>query len=57
MKKIQSGHATLLVLSAANTRHLDGKHTVFGKIVQGLDVMHSIAPNDVMTNVRVADAG
>ena len=51
------GSQFFLVLSAANTRHLDGKHTVFGKVVQGLDVMHTIEPNDVMTTVRVADAG
>ena len=51
------GSQFFMVLSEANTRHLNGKHTVFGKIVQGLDVMQQIQPNDVMTRVRVeADA-
>jgi cyclophilin family peptidyl-prolyl cis-trans isomerase len=42
------------VLSEANTRHLNGKHTVFGKITKGLDIMKSITQNDSMTSVRVA---
>ena len=48
------GSQFFMVLSEANTRHLNGKHTVFGQIVQGLDVMQQIQPNDVMTQVRVA---
>ena len=48
------GSQFFMVLSEANTRHLNGKHTVFGKVVQGLEVMQQIQPNDVMTQVRVA---
>ena len=48
------GSQFFLVLSQQNTRHLDGKHTVFGKIVQGLDVMHQLRKDDLMTSVRVA---
>ena len=48
------GSQFFMVLSESNTRHLNGKHTVFGQIVQGLDVMQQIQPNDVMTQVRVA---
>jgi peptidyl-prolyl cis-trans isomerase B (cyclophilin B) len=43
-----------MVLSEENTRHLDGVHTVFGKIVSGIDVMKQIKPMDVMESVRVA---
>jgi peptidyl-prolyl cis-trans isomerase B (cyclophilin B) len=43
-----------MVLSEANTRHLNGVHTVFGQITSGLDVMKKIKQNDVMTTVRVA---
>ncbi len=50
------GSQFFMVLSEQNTRHLNGKHTVFGKIVQGLDVMRQIKANDVMTRVRVADS-
>jgi peptidyl-prolyl cis-trans isomerase B (cyclophilin B) len=48
------GSQFFLVLSEENTRHLDGVHTVFGKVVEGLDVMKSLQKNDVMTKVRVA---
>jgi len=41
------------------TPHLDGKHTVFGKVVEGQDVVNAIAQNDVMDKViiiRIGDA-
>src|ERR1043166_2738088 len=52
--KDTGGSQFFMVLSEANTRHLDGVHTVFGKITEGLDVMKQIKPNDVMNSVRVA---
>ena len=48
------GSQFFIVLSEANTRHLDGVHTVFGKVTQGLDIITQIKPNDQMTTVRVA---
>ncbi len=48
------GSQFFMVLSETNTRHLNGKHTVFGQITKGLDVMKSITQNDSMTTVRVA---
>ncbi len=48
------GSQFFIVLSESNTRHLNGVHTVFGKIVEGLDVMKQIKQNDEMTSVRVA---
>jgi peptidyl-prolyl cis-trans isomerase B (cyclophilin B) len=35
--------------------HLDGVHTVFGEVVEGLDVMDAIKPGDVMKTVEVFD--
>ena len=48
------GSQFFIVLSEANTRHLNGKHTVFGKVTEGLDVVRQIVQDDTMTRVRVA---
>lgn len=50
------GSQFFIVLSESNTRHLNGVHTVFGKVVEGIDAVRKIAKDDVMTSVRVADA-
>ncbi len=52
--KDTGGSQFFMVLSETNTRHLNGVHTVFGKVVEGLDVMKQIKQNDHMTTVRVA---
>ena len=35
--------------------HLDGVHTVFGKVIKGMNVVHAIKPKDVMRKVTVVD--
>jgi peptidyl-prolyl cis-trans isomerase B (cyclophilin B) len=52
--KDTGGSQFFMVLSEANARHLNGVHTVFGKVVKGLDAMKQIKQNDVMNKVRVA---
>ena len=52
--KDTGGSQFFMVLSEANTQHLNGVHTVFGKITQGIDVMKKITKDDTMTTVRVA---
>jgi peptidyl-prolyl cis-trans isomerase B (cyclophilin B) len=52
--KDTGGSQFFLVLSEQNTKHLNGVHTVFGKITAGLDVMKKIKQNDHMIKVRVA---
>ena len=52
--KDTGGSQFFMVLSESNTRHLNGVHTVFGKITKGLDAMKQIKQNDVMNKVRVA---
>jgi len=34
--------------------HLDGKHTVFGQVTKGLEVVNAIRKNDEITSIRVA---
>src|SRR5881392_1300125 len=53
--KDTGGSQFFMVLSEQNTRHLNGVHTVFGKITKGLDAMKQIKQNDVMNSVRVAE--
>ena len=52
--KDTGGSQFFMVLNEDNTRHLNGVHTVFGKITQGIDIMKTITKNDVMNSVRVA---
>jgi peptidyl-prolyl cis-trans isomerase B (cyclophilin B) len=37
------------------TPHLNGKHTVFGKVTKGQDVVDAVRQGDVMEKVTVAD--
>lgn len=52
--KDTGGSQFFMVLSEANTRHLNGVHTVFGQITGGLAVMKQITQTDNMVKVRVA---
>lgn len=35
--------------------HLDGRHTVFGKVIEGVDIVDRVRVGDVMQQVRVED--
>jgi len=51
--KDTGGSQFFLVLSERNARHLDGVHTVFGQVTQGLDVLPKIVQNDELKSARV----
>ena len=53
--KNTGGSQFFIVLNEGNTRHLNGVHTVFGKVTDGLDVVKSINQNYSMSTVRVSD--
>src|ERR1700759_1790690 len=48
--KNTGGSQFLMVMNEANTKHLNGVHTVFGKITKGIDIMQKINKNDVMNS-------
>ena len=54
--KNTGGSQFFIVLNEGNTRHLNGVHTVFGKVTEGLDIVKTIKPNDTMSKVRVSDS-
>ena len=51
--KDTGGSQFFIVLSEESTRHLNGVHTVFGKITGGVELIPKLQKNDVMTKVRV----
>ena len=52
--KNTGGSQFFIVLSEQNTKHLNGVHTVFGKVIQGVDVVPKISQNDTVTKARVS---
>lgn len=39
--------------SRTNTKHLDGNHTCFGKVIDGIDIIDNIEAGDVMQKVEL----
>jgi peptidyl-prolyl cis-trans isomerase B (cyclophilin B) len=54
--KDTGGSQFFIVLSEANTRHLNGVHTVFGQVTEGLDVVHRLERGDKIEKAVVSDA-
>jgi len=44
---------TQFFITHSPTPHLDGRYTIFGKVTDGMDVVHDIFPGDNITNVII----
>jgi peptidyl-prolyl cis-trans isomerase B (cyclophilin B) len=51
--KDTGGSQFFIVLNEGNTRHLNGVHTVFGQVVEGLDVLPKLARGDKIESLTV----
>lgn len=51
--KDTGGSQFFIVLSEASTRHLNGVHTVFGQVTEGMDVVNRLQRGDTMQKVTV----
>jgi peptidyl-prolyl cis-trans isomerase B (cyclophilin B) len=49
------GSQFFIVLNEKNTHHLDGRHTVFGKVTEGFDIVKKIQQGDQMLKVEVLE--
>ncbi|MHA1777445.1 MAG: peptidylprolyl isomerase [Promethearchaeota archaeon] len=50
--KDTGGSQFFIVLNRETTKHLDGKHTVFGQVIEGLDILPTIEQGDKMIKVE-----
>ncbi|MBI3232725.1 MAG: peptidylprolyl isomerase [Bacteroidetes bacterium] len=53
--KNTGGSQFFICHNRTNTQHLDGVHTVFGKVISGLEVIDDIREDDVMNKVVIID--
>jgi peptidyl-prolyl cis-trans isomerase B (cyclophilin B) len=53
--KDTGGSQFFIVHSRESTKHLDGKHTVFGQVTSGMDVVTAIKAGDKMTKVWIEE--
>jgi cyclophilin family peptidyl-prolyl cis-trans isomerase len=51
--KDTGGSQFFICHSRNNTRHLDGVHTCFGKVIEGIEIVDQIIAGDVMEKVEL----
>jgi peptidyl-prolyl cis-trans isomerase B (cyclophilin B) len=50
------GSQFFIVISRQSTAHLDGHHTCFGKVFEGLDVIEQIQPGDKIDKIVITES-
>ncbi len=50
------GSQFFVVISRQSTAHLDGHHTCFGKVIEGLDIIEQIAPGDKIDKIVITES-
>lgn len=53
--KDTGGSQFFICHSRTNTAHLDGKHTCFGKVIEGQDIIDQIKPNDKIEKITIKE--
>jgi peptidyl-prolyl cis-trans isomerase B (cyclophilin B) len=49
------GSQFFIVLNEDNCHHLNGVHTVFGRVTEGLDVVRQLQKGDKMEKVEITE--
>ena len=53
--KDTGGSQFFICHNRTNTQHLDGVHTCFGKVVEGLDVIDLIEAGDLIESIKIVE--
>ena len=53
--KDTGGSQFFICHNRSNTMHLDGVHTCFGKVVEGVDVIDDIRPGDLIFSISIVE--
>ena len=43
------------IVTEQNQPHLDGRHTVFGRVIEGMDVVHKIQQGDIIKEIKIVN--
>jgi cyclophilin family peptidyl-prolyl cis-trans isomerase len=55
--QLWSSYSTQFFITHKDTPWLNGKHTIFGHVTQGMNVVNAIAQDDVITKVTITRKG
>jgi peptidyl-prolyl cis-trans isomerase B (cyclophilin B) len=51
--KDTGGSQFFICLNRQNTQHLDGNHTCFGRVIEGLEVVDAIRGGDKINSITI----